>query len=197
MSRGLAFFDFDGTITFKDTLLEFIRFSRGSVAFYSGFALHAPWLMLMKLGVLPNQKVKERVLAHFFKGMPEDEMSVHCRRFIEQKLPQLLRPKALAEIELLRSKGIEVVIVSASPENWIAGWAQPRGIRLISSKLEVAANRITGNLVGINCHGEEKVRRIRAEYSISDLSGIYAYGDSEADKPMLALAEHAFFKPFR
>ena len=40
MNKGIAFFDFDGTITTKDTLLEFIKYSRGTMSFYWGFLLN-------------------------------------------------------------------------------------------------------------------------------------------------------------
>jgi phosphoserine phosphatase len=56
---------------------------------------------------------------------------------------------------------------------------------------------ITGKIVGKNCHGEEKVRRIMEQYVISDYSSIHAYGDTSGDRPMLALAHHSFFRPFR
>ena len=47
--KRVAVFDFDGTITRKDTLIEFIRFAKGSAALYWGLLLHLPWLILMKL----------------------------------------------------------------------------------------------------------------------------------------------------
>lgn len=49
-------FDFDGTITTKDTLLEFIRFSKGAMAFFLGFLLHTPYLILFKLDLYQNWK---------------------------------------------------------------------------------------------------------------------------------------------
>lgn len=41
----IAVFDFDGTVTTKDTLLEFIKFVRGPVSFYAGFLRYAPQLL--------------------------------------------------------------------------------------------------------------------------------------------------------
>ena len=42
-------FDFDGTLTKKDTLIEFIKFSMGKTRFLMGFLLSIPILVLMKL----------------------------------------------------------------------------------------------------------------------------------------------------
>ena len=65
----IAVFDFDGTVTTKDTLLEFIKFVRGPVSFYAGFLRYAPQLLAYKLGLYPNWKVKQQIFSHFFKGM--------------------------------------------------------------------------------------------------------------------------------
>jgi hypothetical protein len=62
----LLFFDFDGTITTKDTLLEFIKFSKGKLNFLSGFLIYSPFLVAYKLGIISNQSAKEKVLATFF-----------------------------------------------------------------------------------------------------------------------------------
>ncbi len=66
-------FDFDGTLTTKDTLLEFIRYAKGSSSFWLGFLFHIHLLILMKLGFYPNWKAKQKVFAHFFKGMTIDQ----------------------------------------------------------------------------------------------------------------------------
>ena len=68
MKKGIAFFDFDGTITKKDTLLEVIKFQKGTLAFYTGFFLLSPYLVAMKMKILSNQMVKEKVLKYFFGG---------------------------------------------------------------------------------------------------------------------------------
>lgn len=49
-------FDFDGTLTKKDTLIEFIKFSMGKTRFLMGFLLYSPILVLMKLHFSPTGK---------------------------------------------------------------------------------------------------------------------------------------------
>jgi phosphoserine phosphatase len=223
----IAFFDFDGTITEGDSLLEFIRHVRGPIRYWIGFALCSPWIMAWKAGLLSNQQAKERVLRYFFGGMATAEFDALCRDFASMRLPQLIRPKALNEIDLLRERGFAVVIVSASPQDWIIHWTQPLGLALIASRLATSPSPVTapsiitapsittvpsmatasaapppvtvltGRIDGKNCHGEEKVSRIRAEYELDRYEAIYAYGDSEADRPMLALGTQVFYRPFR
>ena len=80
MSR-IAFFDFDGTITTKDTLLEFIKFSKGPARFWLGFALTSPWILAYKLKLISNQKAKEQVLTFFFRNCPLSQFQEECDRF--------------------------------------------------------------------------------------------------------------------
>ena len=74
-------FDFDGTLTTKDTLLEFIRYAKGSSSFWLGFLRHIHLLVLMKLGFYPNWKAKQKVFAHFFRGMPIGAFDSLCQDF--------------------------------------------------------------------------------------------------------------------
>ena len=209
MSR-IAFFDFDGTVTTKDTLLEFIRFSKGTIPFYLGFALNSPWLVAYRVKLISNQAAKERILAWFFRHTPLSEFQETCDRFAAQVIPSLIRPKALDEIAKLQEKGFSIVIVSASPENWLRHWTKTIQAGLIATRLETQPDngthekgtpdkeaRLTGRIVGHNCHGNEKVSRIGKTYDLGSYNEIYAYGDSPGDKPMLELAHHAFYRPFR
>jgi HAD superfamily hydrolase (TIGR01490 family) len=197
MNGRIAFFDFDGTITTRDTLLEFFRYCKGTIRFYLGFLLNSPWLIAYKLKIISNQKAKERVLTHFFRNCPLAAFQEQCDRFATEMLPRLIRAKAGKEIALLQEQGFTVVIVSASPENWIRSWAEKVGALLIATRLETREGVITGKIAGNNCHGKEKVRRIKEAYALPDYRDIYAYGDTGGDKPMLALATISFFRPFR
>jgi phosphatidylglycerophosphatase C len=197
LSQRIAFFDFDGTITTKDTLLEIIKYQRGTFRFYLGFLLNSPYLVAYKLKFISNQAAKERMLRYFFRKTPVEQFQQRCDAFAATIIPGLIRPKAIMEIEKLLTAGAEVVIVSASAGNWIRSWCNTMQVKLISTKLEVVNGAITGKINGRNCHGQEKVRRITASYDLSAYHEIYCYGDTEGDKPMLQLATFAFYKPFR
>jgi phosphatidylglycerophosphatase C len=198
LKQRIAFFDFDGTITTKDTLLEFIKYSKGNGLFYFGFLLNSPWLLAYKLKVISNSAAKEKVLRFFFRNTPLAAFQQQCDQFAAEIIPSLVRPKAEQEIKQLIEKGFAVVIVSASPGNWIRGWAEQMNAKLLATRLETGSReQLTGRIQGANCHGEEKVRRIKEAYSLPDYEEIYAYGDTKGDWPMLKLATARFFKPFR
>jgi phosphatidylglycerophosphatase C len=197
VSQPIAFFDFDGTITTKDTLLEMIKYRHGNAKFYLGLLLHSPYLVAYKAGIISNQLAKEKVLKLFFGRMTTEQFRQCCEDFAAEKIPVLIRKKALKEIDRLKQAGAEVVIVSASPENWLQPWCATLNLQLLATQLEVHNNTITGRIKGNNCHGEEKVRRIREAFDLSAYKEIYCYGDTSGDKPMLSLATYAFYKPFR
>ena len=195
--KKIAFFDFDGTITTKDSWLEIIKFQTGRLAFYTGFILNLHWLIAYKMKLLPNDRAKEKLLTYFFAGIPEPVFQEKCDLFAENKLPGLIRPEALAEIEILRIRDFELVVVSASAGNWIRKWTSQLSLKLVATRLEVKNGLITGRIDGKNCHGRQKVVFIQEQWDLQSYDEIYVYGDTPADKPMLALATKSFYKPFR
>lgn len=193
----IAFFDFDGTITSKDTLAEILKFIKGSSYYYTGILILSPIIVLYKLGFLSNHRAKELLLIYFLKGFDVDKFNALCRDFSEKKLPYLLKKSALHEIRKHLQNKTSVVIISASAENWILPWCSKYNIECIATKLEVKNGKLTGKIEGRNCSGKEKVRHIKAKYQLSTYQKIYAYGDSKDDLPMLSLATEKNYKPFR
>lgn len=197
MKKRIAFFDFDGTITTHDSLLEFIKFYKGNFRYYLGFAVNAFFIIAWKAGLISNQAAKEQVLTHFFKRTPEQIFQDRCDEFAAICIPRFVRSKAIQEIKRLKNAGAEVVVVSASAENWIAAWCRENGLQLLATKLTARNGMLTGKIDGCNCHGQEKVNRIESAFDLSGYDEIYCYGDTKGDKPMLGLATFSFYKPFR
>ncbi len=197
MKKSIAFFDFDGTVTRSDSLLAIIRFAKGRISFLFGFSLLSPWIIGMKLGLVSNSTAKQKVLVHFFGNSKLAEFNEMCKKFAHEQIPTLIRPKALQEINQLLKNQFEVVIVTASPENYVGLWCEKNGLSCIGTRLETKGGFLTGKLNGKNCYGKEKVERILEYYNLSDYQEIFAYGDSSGDLPMLNLAARAYYKPFR
>ncbi|WP_020528894.1 HAD-IB family hydrolase [Flexithrix dorotheae] len=194
--KNLALFDFDGTITTKDTFLEIIKFKVGKGNFYFGMLLLSPFLVAFKLKVYPNWKAKEKVLTYFFKGLSLEKFNRLCLDFSDQKLTDMIRPKAVEAIKKHRENGDEITIVSASAENWVKPWCDKMGLNCIGTKLEVKDGKITGKLASKNCYGPEKVNRVKEIYNIGNYSTLFGYGDSGGDKELLAFVNTPGFRPF-
>ncbi len=196
-ARKLVLFDFDGTITKKDTLIEFLIFYRGYVRFLAGMLWLSPVLLKYFLKLIPNWQAKQRCLAHFIGGEPVERFSEKCVEFTRTVLPGLIRPGAIEAIRRHTDEKATVAVVSASAENWVAPWCEEIGLRCVATQLEVKDGKITGNLCGENCYGPVKATRIRERFKLTEYREIIAYGDSSGDREMFALAHQQFYRPFR
>ena len=196
--RRIAAFDFDGTITRKDTLIEFLRYAGGSTRFYAVFALYSPLLVLMKLKLYSNQKAKEKIFAHYFKRMPIGQFDDLCRRFFEEKRRLLIYADAKTQIAKHKAQGDEVVVISASIENWVCHFAEAlKADKLLATQVEVQDGKITGRFLTANCYGKEKVKRLLSAYPERDKYYLIAYGDSCGDRELLQFADEQHYKQFR
>lgn len=192
----IALFDFDGTVTTNDSLLKFIRFVVGDAKFMTGFFMLSPILILYKMGTIPNYKAKQKLLAWFFKGYTEKEFKKIANEYSLNHIEKILRPKAMKKINWHKQQNHKVVIVSASIDCWLRPWCEKNNLELLATKLEFKNGIVTGELLGKNCYGQEKVNKIKQKYTLDNFDYVYAYGDSVGDKEMLALANKSFYKPF-
>ena len=201
MKKKIYCFDFDGTLTTSDTLLEFIKYAKGRGRFLMVFLMYSPLLVLMKLHLYPNWKAKQQIFAHLFAGMRIEKFDALCRGFAEEN-QHLLRPKGITLLHEALVAGAQVFIVSASIDNWVRPFFDIRnlkGVQVLGTQIEVEDGKLTGRFKSNNCYGKEKVHRIaevlksfeRSEYEIE------AFGDSRGDKEMLAFADKGHFNPFR
>lgn len=195
MREKILFFDFDGTLTTKDTLLEFILHSCGNIKFLLGFLLYSPLLILMKFGLYPNWKAKQHVFSHFFRGMKIEDFNFLCNKFATD-CRYLLRPEGVKEMETAMAEGIKIYVVSASIDNWVQPFFD--FAKVLGTQIEVIDGILTGRFISPNCYGIEKVRRIK-QVLTEPRSHYYiiAYGDSRGDKEMFDYADETHFRPFR
>ena len=196
MKKGIAFFDFDGTVTNKDSMFKLFQFIHGYRKLCLGLLFFIPAFLKFKLGFTDRQTAKESLLRYFLGGMEEADFEEKCAAFSVLFLDCIVREEALKKIYWHKENQHDVVLVSASAENWLTAWCSRHNIKCIATRLESVDGKITGKIFGKNCYGEEKSKRIREEYSLADFEKIYAYGDSNGDKNMLALAHFPFYRCF-
>jgi len=189
MSRPVvAAFDFDGTLTRRDTLLPFLRqvAGRGRVATAG----------LRNLGGLERAArdrdardvVKERVLAATLAGMPAATVDAAALVYAAHIS---LRDDVVATLRTHQAAGHQVVVVSASPTVYVAPTVHRLGVdNVLATDLDVADGVLTGRFAGRNCRAEEKVARLDAWLAGRDVE-LHAYGNSPDDAAMLARADHA------
>ena len=112
MNRKLYLFDFDGTLTEKDTLFDFLKFSFPG-KYSRQFIVFIPLFILAKLKFLNASKVKERFIASFLKGKSFYEINQLANHYFKSCHQLLIHPKADQYIKEL-SNYHDKFIVSAS-----------------------------------------------------------------------------------
>ena len=197
MSRHLALFDFDGTITRKDTFVEIIRYKFGTFRLLSGMAVLSPVLVMYKLKLIKNWRAKEIMFGHFFKGMTAEEFKKTGEGFAKEALPKLLRPSALEKIKEHQIGGDDRYIVTASAADWIKPWSDQFGFKILATCWETKDGVITGKIKGRNCYGPEKKIRILETIVLPNYETISVYGDTSGDREMLTLATHKYYRFFK
>ena len=193
--KKLVAFDFDGTLTTKDSFVEFIKFCKGNFIFYSYIPLVLLFWISFKIKIISRHKAKEYVFALFFKGMSSHDFNTYCEKFSE-KIDTFLRDSSTFKINSYTKENHEVVIVSASIENWIKPWATTHKIsNIIATKVEIDAfGNLSGKFSSKNCRGKEKVDRLLEAYPFRNEYDLIAYGDSSGDAELLNFADESYYK---
>lgn len=195
-SRPLVAFDFDGTLTTRDSFTAFLRWRAGPGGYLWGLARLLP--ALAAYAAHRNRgRLKAAAVRVFLRGVPEAELTAAARRFADDTAPILLRPDALRAWERHRAEGARLVIVTASPEEVVGPFAELlRADRLLGTRLALdGEGRVLGAFAGENCRGQEKVSRLRLAFG-EDVRLAAAYGDTGGDREMLAIADVPGYRVF-
>ncbi len=195
--RPIVAFDFDGTLTVRDSFTAFLAWRAGPVGYWAGMARLAPALARY-VRDRDRGRLKAAVIGVFLGGTSRTEIEDAARRFAESHARRLLRPDALRAWTRWRARGARLVIVTASPEEVVQPFARGLGADLlIATRLAYDdRDRLTGRLDGKNCRGPEKVSRLQAEFG-AGLRLDAAYGDTDGDREMLAIAEERGLRVFQ
>lgn len=185
MARTVAAFDFDGTITRRDSLIPFLARLAGWPRVAWALARIAPTY------VRDRDVAKEKLLTALLRGVPHADVASAGMVYGVEVARSQIRPAMRDKLAWHRGEGHEIVIVSASLDVYLREVADALGIdALLCTQLEVdEAGRCTGRMLGGNCRGEGKATRLRAHLG-EDECVLWAYGNSSGDAAMLAMADH-------
>ena len=195
---AVAAFDFDGTLTRRETLLPFLLHTLGAARVARDALALSPVLAGYSLGLIRNDIAKEKVFIRCLSGMRMDELQRRGERFASQILPGLLREEAMRRFAWHKQQGHRCVAISASLEIYVKPWASGAGFDdVLATHIATGADgRITGKLSGLNCYGPEKVRRLESLLGPRAGYTLYAYGDSKGDRELLAAADFPYYRRF-
>jgi HAD superfamily hydrolase (TIGR01490 family) len=186
-----AFFDLDKTIISRSSSLALSRplYRAGMVS--RSQLLRGAYAQLVYLLVGADEgkmeRLKEGMLA-LTKGWDRHQVEQLVHEALLDVIDPYVYQEALDLIELHRSEGRQIYIVSSSPEEIVKPLAGHFGVtEVIATRAEIGSDgRYTGGLE-FYAYGDQKAEAIRglAERLGIDLERSYAYSDSITDLPML------------
>jgi phosphatidylglycerophosphatase C len=194
--RPIVAFDFDGTLTIRDSFTQFLRWRAGAVGWALGL-IRMAGAAAAYAGNRDRGAIKAASVRIFLKDMTRAELAADAARFADAVWDRFMRPDALKVWNDWGAKGAYRVIVTASPEITVAPFARRLGAdALLGTHMAFdEQDRVTGAFTGPNCRGEEKVRRLKAAFG-DDMRLAAAYGDTSGDTEMIAIAEEKGFRVF-
>ena len=190
----VAIFDLDGTLTWRDTLLPFL-------AHY--FAAHPA--RLRRLWRLPEALwayvrsggdrgvLKARLIRMAMSGDARAHIDSWAGQFVASMQTRgVFRPAALAVLQEHRQAGHHLVLMSASPDVYVAKVGKVLGFeQTVCTELQWHGDRLDGTLRGVNCLGEEKLRQLKLLRVRYPEARFVAYGNSSGDLVHLRQVDQA------
>jgi len=195
-SKKIAIFDFDGTLTKGDTLISFLVYCFGIWKVLIGLFFLSPFIISYLLKLYSNDLAKKRLLKYFFKNQSVDEIKKLAENFINTNLEKYLRKNVIKRLKWHQNKGHTTILISASIDIYIRLWGLKYKFDFIEcTGLEKKNELYTGQILGKNCYGIEKVNRLNKLFGKNFFDKeIYGYGDSDGYKIFLNLCTHKFSK---
>lgn len=190
--KKLAIFDIDYTITKKETLMELFKYAIKKDKKNLRFLPRAIYCGIMyAIGIYDERKVKETFL-RFIDGIKEEELAELVKEFYDERLKNILYDDALKMMKKLKNEGYDIYLISASPEFYVNEFYNIKEVdKVIGTKFGFENGTFVRKMVGDNCKGEEKVRRLKEVLKDGkievDFKESYMFSDSLSDKPLLDL----------
>lgn len=197
MTAPIVAFDFDGTLTVRDSFNAFLAWRVPRPRFIGGLVSLSPALAAYALN-RDRGRLKAAAIEEFLAGRTPAEVGAEATSFCEAIWERFMRPDALESWNAWKGRGATLVIVTASPAITVEPFARRLGADvLLGTRLKLDADgKIAGPLAGENCRGAEKVVRLRERFG-PDVRLAAAYGDTSGDTEMLAIADEAGFRRFK
>ncbi|EMQ2846075.1 HAD family hydrolase [Proteus mirabilis] len=194
--KTLSVFDFDGTLTYHDSFIPFLKFTFGRRKFARRIIkMVFPTLRCFRRK-LTRDELKEVLIKTFLTDIKEEWLKEKAEAFCKAYWTKLMRPAGLLAVAEEINRHAEVTICSASPAMVLQPFADRLGIKLIGTTLEVVDGVLTGKIIGNNCRCGEKIKRLERVYGDLTQYHLRAWGDSRGDHELLYAAQDPHWRYF-
>ena len=116
--RPLVAFDFDGTLTIKDSFMAFLAWRAGPARYALGLSRLTPASAAF-LAHRDRGRLKARAVEEFLKGVSRADLERDAKAYAAHAGRKILRPDALATWERWRAKGARMIMtLDTEPDPW-------------------------------------------------------------------------------
>jgi len=188
---SLVLFDFDGTLTTRDTIWPFASFLCKESGRSGGTRLSILLsLLMLKFRLVSNHSFKERLLRLLVRGEAEPSIAERTEKFHQMRLNSLLNQPVVRALLKHAAAGDDVYLVSSNFDFFLRPLQQRWKLKgIFATETEVAGGHFTGRISGRACDGEEKLARVVAFFGERTARGAEAYGDSRGDSFLLGFVK--------
>ncbi|MDZ7755204.1 haloacid dehalogenase-like hydrolase [Rhodohalobacter sp.] len=180
MSSKVIVFDFDKTLTEKDTLFGFYKSVAGSERmFFAKKIILITAGVLYKIGLIKNRTLKGIGFFLYLKGKKIEDLEIAAKEYSKK-----IELNAIYKNYFQKKEG-DKWIISASPEIYLK-YVFPNE-KIAGTQLSYDGGTVKG--LKLNMFGEEK-RKFMTENGISKIDELYT--DSMSDKPLMDISEKVF-----
>ncbi|TLD40553.1 MAG: Phosphoserine phosphatase [Candidatus Jettenia ecosi] len=181
----IIIFDFDGTLTKRDTIRPFASFIAKKYNHNYQLFLFYACLVLHKLKLISDKKLKESFLQLFVKTKSSEEMEEIVNQFFEDRVQNMINNPVLDKLKNHVHSHDRVYIASANFDFLLKALVKKWNISgVISTETEQKNGYFTGKILGNTCKGENKLKKIESVLGVGVLKHAIAYADDE-DKLLL------------
>lgn len=195
VSRRLALFDLDGTLTRRDTYVPFVL---GLLLRRPARWVRAPLLLFPALrylaGRLDRGGLKGAILHLLFGGLPRSLLQQWAARFAAGSLVRRMHAEGVATLKAHLSAGDRVVLMSASPDLYVPLLGEGLGVHEVHcTPIRWEGDRLDGRLAGPNMRDHEKTRVLGELRRQHPGLPVIAYGNSAPDLFHMRQCEEAVY----
>lgn len=178
MSGKVVVYDFDKTLTKRDTLLGFFAYAAPkNIRFYVGIIVYVFCMVLAKLRMISNRNLKSYGIRLFLKYLKPEDLKSNFQSYNKEILFNHVFDG------LIYNSDTDYYIVTASFQDYVKP-IFPNFVNVIGSTIKYS----NGQAIDIesNCYQENKVERLK-QYKINVIDTLYT--DSFSDLALARIAK--------
>lgn len=193
-NKKIVLFDFCDTLVDFQTANAYVEFvmkqkdMRKGITDFLRRVFNRLSIMKILNRFFPKMSVNKAMMLYQLKGLSYEEMDKLGKQFYQERVCPHFINSVLNELVSAAEDGDIVAVVSGGYDIYLKYFTEEFDIPiLLATSLKFHNGVFTGKIVGRDCMGSEKVKRIQECFREEDFENTVGYSDSPSDLPMLSI----------